>query len=147
MSSILTAGIIGRLEDATNVDSSNDKIPIYQSGQLNAVSPGLLQTYSVFNTETQSATAGTLSESGLSVLAPSSAAVYTLPAPSKAGILKYIASISPSTNNRVTGSGCFIGSTAATSFLFTGVGQGMTLLSLSTTQWLVVGQSTAALST
>lgn len=97
--------------------------------------------------ETFTTTGGTLANSGITVLAPSSAASYVLPAPSAVGQIKEIASISASTNNRVTCSGAFVGSTAATSFLFIGVGQGIRLVASSLTQWLVTGQSTAALST
>lgn len=121
--------------------------PISGYGQSQELPAGAVQLYSSVAVETFTSTSGTLSNGGMSVLAPSSAAIYVLPAPTIVGQQKLIASRSASTSIQVTSTAAFIGSTSATSHTFTGVGQGINLWAETLTQWLVVGQSTANSST
>lgn len=109
--------------------------------------PGTFTSISMASSAIETKTSGTLSNTGLSIIAPSSAASFILPAPSSIGVFKYITRTNTSTEVvTVTSSDSFVGSTATTIMTMNAAGDGVILVSSSLTQWVAVGLSSVTLS-
>ncbi len=162
MADTLLAGSIGRLAAASSITTATDKIPIYQNGELNYVTPTQLAatpapgafttivasstvtaTGGLIETVTAGTTAATISNNGLTTFGSESTAAttYTLAAP-VAGIRKSLLCNSTSTLAKTLSSGSslvrFGASSTITNLVFDSANEAVILQGVSATQWAVV---------